>query len=125
MAGVTLTQLYLHDAADLSDYLAINVQDLSDALSAGVSTRDYANGRTRMVSTPSTGSSVSVSLTLVTEADRAALEGWVGTYLMLREPRGRVRWGFYSGLSASELLGPGRYSNLSLEFQGITASAEV
>lgn len=124
MAGVTLTQLFLHDAADLSDYIAIDLHDLPSTKEAAAEARTYANGRIRLVTTPAAKQSIAITCRNVSPANRAILEGWTGTFLMLREPWGRVRWGFYASLDDSQWKHKD-VVDVSFTFQSITASAAV
>jgi len=123
MAGVTLDRLYLHTAADLSDYLAVYLDDLSESPEGPAEAREYANGRVRLITRPGIKSNVQIRLDLVSAADVQQLRTRAKTLLMLRDPFGRKLWGFYSAFSASQALNG--LCDVSLTFTEITASEEV
>jgi hypothetical protein len=124
MAGVTLSTLYLHDAADLSDYMVLNVSDINETPSSSAIVRAYANGRLRLVTTPELRDELSLRLILVSRADREALSAWRRTLLLLRDPLGHVMHGMYPDLDIAPVCGEDE-STISLVFQFIDDDVSV
>ena len=124
MASLTFVELYLHDAADLTDYLALPVNGISDSPTQDLDVRTYAGGRRRVVRRPSLPRQVSVDFAALTTANREALQAWIGTLLLLRDLRGRKFYGVYDSLNVSEIKGMERAA-VSLAFTEVTFTEEV
>lgn len=102
MAIVLLNRLWLHDAANLADNVAIRVQQIDEEKSVDGDVRKYAGGRLRSVSSAGTRRTVEVELRLIERADVDTVKGWVGRKLMLRDPRGRKIFGVFHEVEVEE-----------------------
>ena len=126
MASVTLSGVFLNEADDLDDYLsfdsAISV-DASDSEEGEL--RDYAGGRRRYIGTDNNFASVNLQFSYVSKASREKLETWPGVTLLYRDGRGRMFYGVFTTLRASEVRGPGDYSNISLTISEVYKALAV
>jgi hypothetical protein len=104
MAQVILDELWIHDAADLSQHLRLILDAEDERAGADVQARTYAGGRVRMVSGPARPRSLRLRLDKVARADVDQLRAWAGRLLLFRDPRGRKIWGFYDAVPITELL---------------------
>jgi hypothetical protein len=102
-ATVTLDYVYLHEVADLTNYLRLSADRLVEGTSGSTENRLYGRGNARRRSAPGVLHSLDISFELVTRAEKEALLEWVDadTFLMLRDPRGRVVFGGFDGKSLS------------------------
>lgn len=124
MAEVELDDLWLHTASDLSDYLMLELNGEVEDTSKQAVARRYANGRVRMIASAGTFARLDLRLEQVELPDVATLRSWVGTELLLREPRGRVMFGFYDSIRVEEVAAVG-LAQVSLTFQEITGTIEA
>jgi hypothetical protein len=127
MAAVTLDQLYLHDAADLADYIAHPLEPTSWQPAVPAVRRVLAAGRRRLVRRTGRDDTVTITLRHVPTALVVRLEDdWPGRLLLLREPRGRVWWGFYDQVAVEELVNPAEdLHTITFTFQRLTGSPAV
>lgn len=127
MAAVTLDRLYLHLASDPSTYIAHPIELTTWSPSVPAERRDLAAGRSRIVARPGRRDSVPLVLSQITTADAITLEeDWPGLELMLRDPRGRLWWGFYADARVEEHASPSEDLHVvSLTFQRTTGTVEV
>jgi hypothetical protein len=102
MAAVTLTHLWLHDAADPSVYVKLRLHELSATPARRAEAREYAAGRVRKISRPTRRQTIAFDCRLVDRSTITQLEEWAGRTLMLRDPRGRKAWGFYEQVEVGE-----------------------
>ena len=105
MASVTLNELWIHDADDLSDYVRVRVSELSAPQEQAGEVREYAGGRRRIIRRKTRRREVSVELSNVDREVLPRLDDWAGRLLMLRDPRGRVMWGSFFSFSVEETRG--------------------
>lgn len=124
MAVVTLTKLWLHEAADLSEYRSWYSTDRRDGRDQAGEVREYANGRRRLVTTPAKAQKLGVTVRLVTDDDLVWLDDHAGTLLMLRDHRGRVVFGSYFTLDIVDYDDQSGY-DVSFAFESVTYSVEV
>jgi hypothetical protein len=126
MASITIAGVFLNEADDLDDYLSFDSYISVDASETEEGElRDYAGGRRRYIGTDNNFASVSLQLPLVSKASREKLETWPGVTLLYRDGRGRMFYGVFSTMRASELRGPGDYSSVSLTLSEISRDIEV
>lgn len=125
MATVTTEYGWLHDAADLEDYITVNVRGQALRPQARVRRQQYAGGRSRSVTR--VGSTADTQLDIV-HLNRAGFEWlWekVGRRVMYRSPFGLLVWGFYDAADMPEV-GHGRdLVDVRLTIVGLTGTAEV
>lgn len=124
MASVELYDLFIHNAADLTDFITI---DVFGGFSAPEQTRGevrtYSAGRRRVVRRP--GRSKTITATFPTTRERIAqFEEWVGETVMLRDPVGRLIFGVYFEVGQDETDG-GEWVDVSLVIEEITYSVAV
>jgi hypothetical protein len=95
--------IFLHEAADLSNYLKLAADRLVEGTGGQAEVRLYGRGNARRRSAPGVLHSLEVGFEYVTRAEKEALLEWVDadTFLMLRDPRGRVVFGAFDGKSLS------------------------
>ena len=97
MAAITLLDVFLHSADDLSDFLALaNCSSLEEDSGGPSDVRLYASGRTRRTRMRGVVTTVAMTLERCTRAEVDQLRAWQDHYLLLRDPRGRVLYGAYS-----------------------------
>lgn len=127
MAEVTLTDLWLHQATDLSTYIQLPLNKLAAMESEVAGTvRRYAGGRLRFIRKPGDKDSINVSLVMVPLATVETMNQWAGELLMYRDPKGRKIFGTYRGLSVSEQAGPVEYvRGVSFRFEEVSETEEV
>ena len=126
MATVTTEDVWIHDAADLDDYIRLDhAVAISHTPSARATRRRYAGGRTRSVTRVGVVSDLTVQAEFVTLEQEQWLESKAGRRLVLRDMRGRIVWGMIPDPSFAEMGGHLTYSTCSLKFTGLTGTAEV
>lgn len=127
MAEITLTDLWLHDATDLSSFVQLPLNKLSSVQGevAG-SVRRYAGGRLRFIRRPGDKDSLNVSLVMVSQTTADSINDWTGKLLMLRDPKGRKLFGTYRNVSIGEKAGPvDKVRSVSFRFEEVTETEEV
>lgn len=124
MATVDLTELWLHTASDLSDYLLLEQDNENAPYSTPGDRRLYAGGVLRAVTTPGTAEDVNVFCSYVSTEDYENLKTRVGIPQMLRDQRGRVLFGIIFSLDPTDLVVIDGVS-VSFTFQQITMTNEV
>lgn len=102
MAMVTLQELWIHQASDLSSYISVYMGALSEESGSEGETRGYANGVTRLITTLAIRRQVSVELPFLARTDFETLQEWAGQPVMIRDPLGRKCFGVYFTIDASE-----------------------
>lgn len=100
MATINLTQIWIHDAADLSSYITADVLEVQPSFAIDGEVRTYAGGRRRLITRAGRSRSLPLTLELVAAADVAQLEAWAGQLLMVRAPQGLLMFGSFLGLEA-------------------------
>ena len=124
MASVALTDLWLHDASDLSDSVTLWLADEKASVSQAGAVRRYANGRLRAVTRVGQRESVQVTVHLSDRTQLDQLRDWCGSLLMLRDKRGRKLWGSYFDLDVTELV-PSTFVSVAFTFHQTTYSEAV
>lgn len=126
MTTVTLEQLWVHDANNEATYKTAWLSSLDESPSITGGPRTMASGAVRHFSRTGTVVSLSVSLELVARTTVDQLREWIGTVVMLREPRGRKLWGTFDALTVSEVPGADTDTvNVSFTFQQTTHTEVV
>jgi len=124
MASVELTRVWLHDEADLSDFVTLKARGIEASPARDVKRRRYAGGRVRAISTQARFRTVSFEAVQVSRDTLAWLDDRLGSLLMYRDPRGRVWWGFIADLPTEEQLWT-TDAWLQLTFQAVTYDQAV
>lgn len=125
MASITLSELWLHNGADLADYVTSQgFASQSSDRSARGEVRTYAGGRQRIIRRAGTPDRITVTLPSVSRAVVTWLEDHAGQLCLLRDPRGRKIWGTFWTVSVSEKAGSA-LPDVSLELQSVTHSEAV
>ena len=102
-ATVTLDYVYLHEVADLSNYLRLSADDLVEGTTGSADVRLYGQGNVRRRSAPGVVHTAQIRFELVTRAEKEQLLEWIDadTFLLMRDPRGRVWYGGFASKSLS------------------------
>lgn len=114
MAHVTLTELWVHLASDLSQYVTtrgFGAEDVS--VSKPVDVRTTASGRRRSFTKAGGGSTISVTFPRADRETIATLEEWAGVPVMVRDPSGRLVWGVYGAVDTPEAAGQTHEADVS------------
>lgn len=93
MASVTLTQVWLHDAADYTSYIQLDSEYIAETPLAEAPIRKYAGGRFRMVTIAGVQQSIQLTFGLPSRTAVNQLRSWAGRLLLLRDPIGRAVFG--------------------------------
>lgn len=125
MATLTLTDLYVHDAADLSDYTTVGQNAEMVDTSQPVEVRRMAGGRFRSVSRPGAQRVVQLTCRGVTRAEYVDLRSRVGVPVLVRDQRGLRLWGVIGSVSASEFIARDLLEQVSFQVAEITWSEVV
>lgn len=125
MATIEFGGVYLNLASDLSQSLYFDSVSVSASNSRSGTVRSYAGGRLRSFTRSSAPRSVTLNLGYVSMADRETLESWVGDLIQYRDGRGRLFYGVYFDLNATEVRGSHGRSNISLTINEVTHDIEV
>lgn len=128
MASVTLDDLWLHDAANLSSSIAGALTGEDESTSKPGEVRRYANGRLRSITGAGSSVELRLQMDLADRADVDVLRGWVktGTKLLLREPKGRLLWGVVFALDVTEVAGASDdFADASFTFRQVTVDEAV
>lgn len=102
MATVTLTQLWVHEATDLSDYLALYWSEGGEDYQGNATREMYAAGRLRMETTDGAAQDLAFTLPWVTATELQSLRDRTDRVQMIRDSRGRLIWGFWNRVPVSE-----------------------
>lgn len=132
MTAVTLTEIFLNDAANPSDFMAFayagDEYTLTTSRGGGVE-GGYASGRVRGWSTAERRTTGAVTFHLTTPAQRAWLEAHLGTTVCLRDHHGYKAFGQYRELPTSLSTFPTDFAaadnTVSVSFQSVTWSEAV
>lgn len=125
MASVTLTDLWLHSAADHSDFVRLAQNAEAEVYDQPVEVRRYANGRLRSVTRPGTQQTLTFTLPLVSRSDYDELLSRVGSLQLLRDQRGRILWGIIGEVDGDEDIFADRVQSVSFTFRQVTHSEVV
>lgn len=133
MASVEFDLLWLHDRGDLDDARAFYVTDGGeDVTGAGAERRGYAGGNTRivrgatirlddleyeLVEVPREPSPATIAESL---GDLVWLRSKINVTLLARDPRGRVREGFYTAFRVTEPPKPHPVVGVALRLETVT-----
>jgi hypothetical protein len=124
MASISFDELLIHDAGDLSSYVALVIENFSSPLAGAGRFVSVAGGRRRLLTTGGTFRSVQITAELVSADDLATLEGWARQLLLLRAPQGLLIWGSYLEVTP-QWSRDGEADAVSFTFNEITHSIEV
>lgn len=125
MASVSLSELWVHEAANLAvSVTTYGFAQEDESRSSPGQVRTYAGGRRRLVTMPGVATSLQVTFPVCSRVTVAWLRARVGTTVLLRDPYGRVEWGVYLSLDVSEK-GSGIEPDASFTLESITGSAAV
>lgn len=127
MASVTLTDVWLHDAGDLSSYVKLSAESIEEVAGAQAPIRRYAGGRFRMVTYPGVQKSYSITFGLLTRSEANSVRSWSGRLLLMRDPLGRATFGRYQDPRISEIpiTSTDTVYAVSVTFDEVTHSVEV
>jgi hypothetical protein len=127
MAEVTLTSMWIHLGSDLSTSIQVPLNRLqANSNEVQGEVERYASGRRRYVRWEGEDTSYSVQLVMVPLTDLRTLEGWTGTLLKLRAPKGWGMYGTYNSVQVGEQAGPTDVvRSVSFTFNKVTATDEV
>jgi hypothetical protein len=130
MAEVTLTTVWIHEAADTSTSITLDVSDLGERTGGYGKVQRLAGGRLVAVSLEGDRSRYTITGELTTRSDVDTVRGWAaGTELMIRGPFGRVVWGIIEGdIAISEKGGTSTTTlvpRIRFTLAEVTDSAEV
>lgn len=125
MPAVTLTELWLHTASDLSDSMTLGQQTWVEAFGLPVQVREYAAGRRRLVSRPGVERSLSVTVPYLARGSWLALLARVGSVQMMRDQRGRKWWGLIDAVNGDEFVAQDMVRSVSFTFTAVTWSEVV
>lgn len=125
MASVTLSTLWVNDAADLSVAVALPLAALTWKPSKSGEVRTYGQGRRRLVTRVGSVRSADISLEYVDRSTVDRLEGWAGRLLCFRDPMGRKFYGAYLEPSIEELDDGSGHANVTFTVYEVTHSEEV
>jgi len=117
---ILLSQATIAPLSDLSGVLILQPATESETESSGVSVRQYAGGRRRVISTPATSRMVNVAWTYMTRANYAELETLVGVPILFRDSRSRRVFGVFWSIASDELRGENRLANVSVTIEEIS-----
>lgn len=127
MASVTLTKVWLQDAADPSDYVQLTGTDLSEVPLANAPIRRYAGGRYRLITTPGIQSLYRLTVRAPTRTEANQIRTWTGSLLLLRDQMGRAVYGRYENpnFRESPQVGVNTVFQIDLAFEEVTHSPAV
>jgi hypothetical protein len=98
MASAEFSEVWIHDGSDLASYVRAKDLEVKVPFAVGGRIGDYANGRTRIIRTPSRKHTIPLDLELLSVDDYALLKLWAGRTVMVRLPQGDLIFGAYFGL---------------------------
>lgn len=125
MAAVDLTELWIHDAADLSDATRVRVSAASESTVIAGEVRRRAGGRRQLVTRPGADTQLTVTTAYVSRDVVDAIRARIGQRVMVRDDRGRVMWGAYLAVNIVEWIeGRAESVTFSVVMSG-TQTAEV
>ena len=102
MALVTLSKIWFHNAADLSDSIQIDASWLKEDVTARGEVRWYANGRLRAFSRPGTKHSFNISISPCPRASEVWLASFTEKTVLYRDQTGRKYYGVYHSIDVVE-----------------------
>lgn len=125
MATVTLTEVWIHDAAEPSNYVT------SDGFGTGGPTdaargevRTYAQGRRRVIRRAGRSRTYDRTFPAVSDAWLEWMGDHIGSTVMVRDPKGRLFFGVFWSLDVTDLPG-GAPPDVTVEFEDVTYSIEA
>jgi hypothetical protein len=124
LAVVDLERVWLHDAANLSSYLRLFSTRPDDGRTRRGEVRSYAGGRRRIITGPTRGGTIAVTLRDVDGVELDQLDAWTGELLMYRDQSGRLEFGTYFTMQVSEYKDQSGY-DVAISFETVTHSIEV
>ena len=127
MATVTLTKVWLHDAADLSTSIEVGAANVLENPKRLAPVRKYAGGRFRLITVPGIAKAYQLSFPYLTRSEVNQIRTWSGKLLLMRDSFGRKVYGRWDEPTFSEV--PSRNNALifrtSLTFDEVTSSEAV
>lgn len=125
MAYIDLTHVWIHKATDLSSYVRLLARNVQASTKRDVTRRQYANGRTRAISSPIVETEYTWDALLVDRETLDQLNDWAGELLLYRDPWGRAGYGFIEEVPAQDYIAPAGKTNMTLSFTVVTGDASV
>lgn len=125
MASVTLSGLWVHQAADPDTYVVLDDGTVSEQTTVAGGTRRYANGRVRSITSAGHARIVVYRSELAERDDYLTLRSWVdeGIELLVRDPVGGVEWGNVYEIDGDPVPGNAEgYTNVSFTLETVTHS---
>lgn len=124
MASVTLSTLWVSDAANPSQSYALPLSSLKWKTTKTGDVRTYGGGRRRLVTRKGTYRTADISLSFADRTTVRLLESWAGRLLLFRDPMGRKVYGVYLEPQIEEIDGDDGAS-VSFTITEVTRSEEV
>jgi hypothetical protein len=127
MGMVTLTEVWFHDAADLTDNIDLGANAFTELPTAKAPVRRFANGTTRLIIVPGVPKSYAVTFPWPARTDADWLRDHTGELLQFRDTFGRKMFGRFEVLEVNEVPDPDEtvVESISLTFDEVTHTEEV
>ena len=127
MASILLDNVWVHLAGSPHEFVRAGAATaLSETDTAAGEVRHYAGGVARAVASSQRTRMVDVTFTEISRADFERLRSWAGLDVFLRDPLGRLMFGVFHSVDASER--PGNRATVrrvSLTLEAISRSEVV
>lgn len=101
---LSLSNVWIHRATTPSDYVQVDVVAEAESYAAEGERQRRANGRFVTVVMPGVPRDLAFTIDRMSGANFDKLRTFVGVYVYIRDPRGRVIWGTIFGLQGEESL---------------------
>lgn len=124
MASVTLTKLYVHDYADVTDYDSFAYAGFSESTRKVGRVRRLAGGRLVLRTEPGTEGRHRIDFTNLTGDEVELLRARIGTHVVVRDMRGRLIYGTYFDVDVDDRP-ENDYRNAQIMVETVTGTAEV
>lgn len=96
MASVTFSNIWIHNASDLSDNIeVVYYTPIVERIDKGGYVERFAGGRKRAINRAGKTRQLNVNLTWVSRDDIAWLDNLAGELVMIRDNKGRLVFGTY------------------------------
>jgi hypothetical protein len=125
MASIDFDYVYIHDGTTLSTFFYQTPASIKSAVIHEGSIQTCAGGRTRAITGDAEPEEVTVAFNYVTIANRVILEGLAGDLVLYRDGSGRMFYGTYFDVDATDNIAPADTCNLSLTITEVTHSIVV
>jgi hypothetical protein len=124
MPAATLTQFWVHDNDDLSDYIVAYSRDRGDERGVGGEVRQYAAGRFRTVTREGVSRSIAAQLVNLTDTQVGWLEDRLGQVVMVRDHEGRKMFGSFFAMTVVDQRDRSGH-DVTVQVRQITRAEEV